>query len=73
MLTGSGNLQILKNKEEPMSAHENKIPNASYLAHGARIVVQIPKNSKDSLFNWLYSGDSQKKGRSDEQCSALKL
>jgi hypothetical protein len=73
MLTGSGNLQILKNKEEPISTHENKIPNASYLAHGARIVVEIPSDSGDDLFNWLCSGNSQKKGRSDAQCSALKL
>jgi hypothetical protein len=56
MLIGSGNLEVLKGGKQT-SANQNKLSNASYLAHGARIVVQIPAGSGDDLFNWLCSGD----------------
>ena len=47
---------------KPLS--ENGMPVSSYLGHGARVMIQIPPNSGNMLFNWLTSGDKEKSGAS---------
>ncbi|NRA73540.1 MAG: hypothetical protein HRU36_02185 [Rickettsiales bacterium] len=49
------------------SLAENGLPVSSYLSHGSRVMIQIPPNGGDKLFNWLTSGDTRKSGASRSQ------
>jgi hypothetical protein len=66
-LIGSGGLQINGNAGEKQSAADNNLPVSSYLSHGARVMIEIPPGSGDTLANWLTSGDPDKSGMSRKQ------
>lgn len=53
---------------------DNKLPVSSYLAHGSRMMVEIPPGTSDDLFNWLTSGDKASSGavRDQSQKEAIK-
>jgi hypothetical protein len=59
LLAASSDITI--NNSDKKSA-ENKLPVASYFAHGSRLLIEIPYNDEnpDYLINWLSSGDSSK-------------
>lgn len=48
-----------------VSASDNHMPASSYLAHGSRVLVQIPPTGTDDIshdfMNWLVHGDKDKK------------
>ena len=67
-IISSGDMKIIdKNQDIVKSSSENLMPAASYLCHGARIVIEIPKGEGDDLFNWLTSGDKNKNGTSERK------
>ncbi len=66
-LTGSSNLEITNDTGQKAHAKDNKLPTATYLSHGSRVVVEIPPGSGDQLINWFTSGDKNKSGLSKKQ------
>ncbi len=54
----------VSNGKDVVSAANNKLPAPSYLAHGSRVLIQIPptdsKDAKHEFINWLVQGDKSK-------------
>lgn len=67
LLIGSGDMKIISNAGEEKQATENNLPVSSYLSHGSRILIEIPKGNNHDLMNWLTSGDKNIDGRSKQQ------
>lgn len=66
LLVSCGDL-TLHNNGVSKNAIENGLPSSAYLSHGARVMVQIPPGSGNSLINWLTSGHEDKDGKSMKQ------
>lgn len=66
ILAGTNEINII-GSEKTGIATENNLPVCSYLAHGGRIKIEIPKNSDDKMINWLTSGDENLDGKSRKQ------
>lgn len=67
LLVGSSNMQVNSASGETKLAAENKLPISSYLNHGSRVLIEIPKGDNSELINWLTSGDKDIDGRSKKQ------
>lgn len=67
LLVGAGDLQIDSSSGETKNAAENNLPVSSYLSHGARVLIEVPAGSGNSLINWLSTGDKLKDGLSYTQ------
>jgi len=64
-IIGSGDMKIVTTNGTAKSASENLLPNVSYLSHGARVLIELPKGEgNDGLFNWLTSGNKEVNGTS---------
>lgn len=66
ILAGTNEINIIGSGKKGI-ATENNLPVCSYLAHGGRIKIEIPKNSDDKMINWLTSGDKNLDGKSRKQ------
>jgi hypothetical protein len=58
---GAGNLQL---KHAPTdqagatcSAYQSGLPTASFLTHGGYLLITIPRDTGDTMFNWLTQGN----------------
>lgn len=66
LLLGGGGVEVHNDDHGTVAAADNQLPVASYIAHGGRVMIEIPPNTGDKLINWLTSGNASQNGRSTE-------